>query len=234
MKEYLKSPFFVGIYQPGFLLRNAMMLVWGILLCARVCASPFLIETSASHLSKEVYVPLCLPSERTSHRMELRKSNSWRESWYGDAMGQETLRLGSETVFQQGGRSATWSFSVSGLSAGGDACVPGQRSFSNAVGRKSDNPFTQMYYYRGYAPAITAVGATSVAAMAAPAGDSPIQKISGRQRTDEWLNENPNDPGERSNESPVGDQMILLLLALAWTVYCKTHRQTLSKKYITL
>ena len=186
-----------------------------------VFSSSSMMERGHSRYESDIASPFSLPSEQTAARMEMRKSNSWRESWYGDATGTTHT---SAQAFNHSARTlfgSIWRDEVA------------FRDPSQAAA-KSDQPIQEMYYYRGYASAITAVGATSVAAMAAPAGDSPIQKISGRQRTDEWLNENPNDPGKRSNESPVGDQMILLLLALAWAVYCKTHRQTLSKKYITL
>ena len=76
-----------------------------------------------------------------------------------------------------------------------------------------------MYYYRGYASAITAVGATSVALMAVPAGETPIQKISGRQGADDWFDDNPDNPGNVSDESPVGEPMVLLLFALGLAVY---------------
>ena len=164
-----------------------------------------MMERGYSRYESDIASPFSLPSEQTAARMEMRKSNSWHESWYGDATGTTHM---SAQAFNHSARTlfgSIWRDEVA------------FRDPSQAAA-KSDQPIQEMYSYRGYASAITAVGATSVAAMAAPAGETPIQKISGRQGSD-WWEENPGNPGDTSNESPVGEPMVLLLFALGLAVY---------------
>ncbi|MGM9809722.1 MAG: hypothetical protein ACI30J_02500 [Paludibacteraceae bacterium] len=170
-----------------------------------VFSSPQLSERAVSRYVSDMASPFCLPSEHTAARMEMRKSSTWREPWYGCVTGAEPVYEQS-TVFQT--RSphpfcSTWR----------------EEKSSRIPSQMSDVPtFDGMYSYRAYASSITAVGATSVAPMAAPVGESPIQKISGRQGADDWLDDNPADPN-KSNESPVGEPMVLLLFVLALAVY---------------
>lgn len=180
-----------------------------------VFSSSSMMERGHSRYESDIAYPFSLPSEQTAARMEMRKSNSWHESWYGDATGTTHT---SAQAFNHSARTlfgSIWHDEVA------------FRDPSQAAA-KSDQPIQEMYYYRGYASAITAVGATSVAAMAAPAEDSPIQKIAGRQGADDWWDDNPDNPGDVSDESPVGEPMVLLLFALGWAVY-RYREQYISK-----
>ena len=172
------------------------------------------MERGHSRYESDIAYPFSLPSEQTAARMEMRKSNSWRESWYGDATG--TTHMPAQ-AFNHSARTLFGSI----WHDEGTFRDPSQAA------DKSGNLIPEMYYYRGYASAITAVGATSVAAMAAPAGETPIQKISGRQGSD-WWEENPGNPGDTSNESPVGEPMVLLLFAFGLAVY-RYQEQHISK-----
>ena len=175
-----------------------------------------MMERGHSRYESDIASPFSLPSEQTAARMEMRKSNSWHESWYGDATGTTHT---SAQAFNHSARTlfgSIWHEEVA------------FRDPSQAAA-KSDQPIQEMYYYRGYASAITAVGATSVAAMAAPAEDSPIQKIAGRQGSDNWWDDNPGNAGNTSNESPVGEPMVLLLFVLGLAVY--RYQSNLLKNY---
>ena len=173
------------------------------------------MERGHSRYESDIASPFSLPSEQTAARMEMRKSNSWRESWYDDAT--ETTHMSAQ-AFNHSARTlfgSIWHDEVAFRDPSQAAATSGQ-------------PIQEMYYYRGYASSITAVGATSVAAMAAPAGETPIQKISGRQGADDWFDDNPDNPGDVSDESPVGEPMVLLLFALGLAVY-RYREQYISK-----
>ncbi|MGN0236384.1 MAG: hypothetical protein ACI4BD_08805 [Paludibacteraceae bacterium] len=119
----------------------------------------------------------------------------------------------------------------SGRSAYHDTYIPNSRPYPLAGFERqeesgffpsfsSDNPLpSSLYRYHGYVAGVTAVGATTAAAMAAPAGNAPVQKISGRQSSDDWWDENAGDPGEASNEYPVGEPTVLLLFALFLAIH---------------
>lgn len=186
------------------------LLVCAALYSPPVFSSPQLSEHAVSRYVPDIASPFSLPSEHTAARMEMRKSNSWREPWYGSVTGAEPVCATSVYAesFNHSARAlfgSTWREEV---------------PFRDPL-LSTKVPTVQpdgMYSYRSYASSITAVGATSVALMAVPAGEAPIQKISGRQGSD-WWEENPGNPGDTSNESPVGEPMVLLLFALGLAVF---------------
>ncbi|MGM9825339.1 MAG: hypothetical protein ACI3Z8_02755 [Paludibacteraceae bacterium] len=187
------------------------LLVCAALYSPPVFSSPQLSEHAVSRYVSDIASPFSLPSEHTAARMEMRKSNSWREPWYGSVTGAESVC--ATPVYAQ-------SFNHSARALFGSTWreeVPFQAPLQST--KVPTVPLDEMYSYRSYASTITSVGATSVALMAVPAGESPIQKISGRQGADDWFDDNPDNPGNVSNESPVGEPMILLLFALGLVVY---------------
>ena len=185
-----------------------------------VFSSSSMMERGHSRYESDIASPFSLPSEQTAARMEMRKSNSWREPWYGSVTGAEPVC--ATPVYAQ-------SFNPSARALFGSTWreeVP----FRDPL-QSTKVPTVQpdgMYSYRAYTSSITAVGATSVAAMAVPAGEPPIQRISGRQGADDWLDDNPGNPGDTSNESPVGEPMVLLLFALGLALY-RYREQYISK-----
>ena len=76
------------------------------------------------------------------------------------------------------------------------------------------------YRYSVFQSNLTMVGATEVAAMASATTDaSPMQKIAPRQASNEWWTENPENGGNQSNASPVGEPLVLLVFAIGLAVY---------------
>lgn len=172
------------------------------------------MERAISRYKSDITTPVCWPSERTSARMEMRKNDSWREPWYGDVITVEPVYAQSFNPSARALFGSTWREEVPFRAPLQSTKVPTVQPDG-------------MYSYRAYTSSITAVGATSVALMAVPAGEAPIQKISGRQGADDWFDDNPDDPN-KSQESPVGEPIVLLLFALGLAVY--RYQSNLLKK----
>ena len=67
------------------------LLVCAALYSPPVFSSPQLSEHAVSRYVPDIASPFSLPSEHTAARMEMRKSNSWREPWYGSVTGAEPV-----------------------------------------------------------------------------------------------------------------------------------------------
>lgn len=220
MKANLKSTILVGIRLPRVLLRYATLLAWGIFLCPRLSAFPFVREPLTSQLSNEVYVPFCQPSMKTACALDMPFGGSWAESRYSS-----TGNVAEMTSRVEYPSSPTRRSSVIG--------APFETAHYHRIGILStssslpDYSKEKAYRCAVFQSNLTMVGATEVAAMASvTSGASPIQKISPRQASDEWWTENPGNGGNQSNASPVGEPLVLLLFAIGLAVYRqkKAHR----------
>ena len=187
-------------------------LLLGILcLAPPVFASPSFQDLSVARYVPNIASPFSLPSEQTAARMEMRKSNSWRESWFGDVTEEEphqqqAVNPSARTLF-----GSVWRDEV-----------PFQQPMQEETD-ENDLPYAP-YYYQHYTSPLTSVGAMSVAAMATTTTTTPKQKLSGRL-LDSDFEYDPEDPGNKSEESPVGEAWSLLFLAAAYTLYTLRKKQ---------
>lgn len=212
MKESLRSIIHAGIRLLRFRLRHATLLMWGILLCPNIYGSPYVWETSVSHLSTEVYEPFCLPSTQTERALDMQPRSSRAESWYSPMDNATTTTIRAQSLFAPTKR-------ASAIRAPFEAIRYRRIGILSSSSSSDYSEEEEAYCYAVFQSNLTTVGATDVAAMAYVTTDaSPIQKISRRQASDEWWGDNP-DEIKRSNESPVGEPFALLLLALALTFY---------------
>lgn len=184
----------------------------GHFLCPRQSAFPFVREPLTSQLSNEVYVPFCQPSMKTACALDMPSGGSWAESRYSS-----TGNVAEMTSRVEYPSSPTRRSSVIG--------APFETAHYHGIGILStsslpDYSKEKAYRYAVFQSNLTMVGATGVAAMASITTDaSPMQKIAPRQASNEWWTENPENGGNQSNASPVGEPLVLLVFAIGLAVY---------------